>query len=310
MSSPPYLPSLSPSLCATRRLQPTNNPPPPLSIASFAVKVRLQSSPPDLYRNPWQCAKLLVKTEGFSALYRGLTAPLVGSALETGVNYGVYWQTFKILTAGDKKHIPKIAAVPLAGATAGCFLSLVLSPFELVKCRLQVGKTNPAYASYTGPTQCLKAVVQDEGFRGLFRGLDGTLAREVPGNAIYFSAYTMFRHYGRKAFPEWHLDKEETRPLSQRLKNAASAVVCGGSSGMVMWLVVLPLDTAKTRTQCARPGDEKDGGVGRQLRMLWKEGRLKALYSGLLPTIVRAFPANAAQWLVWELCIDYWDRVT
>ncbi len=29
------------------------------------------------------------------------------------------------------------------------------------------------------------------------------------------------------------------------------------------------------------------------------------LYSGLVPTLVRAFPANAAQWLVWELASSF-----
>ena len=30
-------------------------------------------------------------------------------------------------------------------------------------------------------------------------------------------------------------------------------------------------------------------------------GGWRALYAGLSPTMVRAFPANAAQWLAWEL---------
>ena len=30
-------------------------------------------------------------------------------------------------------------------------------------------------------------------------------------------------------------------------------------------------------------------------------GGRRVLYAGLTPTLVRAFPANAAQWLAWEL---------
>ena len=30
-------------------------------------------------------------------------------------------------------------------------------------------------------------------------------------------------------------------------------------------------------------------------------GGRRALYAGLTPTLIRAFPANAAQWLAWEL---------
>lgn len=36
---------------------------------------------------------------------------------------------------------------------------------------------------------CLKHLVETEGWRGLARGTTGTLAREVPGNALFFTLY-------------------------------------------------------------------------------------------------------------------------
>jgi hypothetical protein len=71
-----------------------------------------------------------------------------------------------------------------------------------------------------------------------------------------------------------------------------------------MWFIVLPLDVAKTRLQTSGPGSAWDVGVLRHLRLLWQEGRLRALYSGLTPTLVRAFPANAFQWVAWELAMQ------
>lgn len=32
------------------------------------------------------------------------------------------------------------------------------------------------------------------------------------------------------------------------------------------------------------------------------------MYAGLSPTLARAFPANAAQWLAWELCLQHMRR--
>ena len=40
------------------------------------------------------------------------------------------------------------------------------------------------------------------------------------------------------------------------------------------------------------------------LKICSHAGGAKALYAGLTPTLVRAFPANAAQWLAWELLQD------
>lgn len=40
-----------------------------------------------------------------------------------------------------------------------------------------------------GPLHCLTHLVETEGWRGLARGTTGTLAREVPGNALFFTVY-------------------------------------------------------------------------------------------------------------------------
>lgn len=42
---------------------------------------------------------------------------------------------------------------------------------------------------YSGPRQCLQHLLKTEGTRGLARGLGATVAREAPGNAIFFTVY-------------------------------------------------------------------------------------------------------------------------
>ena len=42
---------------------------------------------------------------------------------------------------------------------------------------------------YRNPVHCLRLSVREEGARGLLRGLGATLAREVPGNALFFTVY-------------------------------------------------------------------------------------------------------------------------
>lgn len=176
--------------------------------------------------------------------------------------------------------------------------------------------------------------------------------------AADFSTYQLLRRWlhGKAPDPS-HAEAPQRRGLLAALADATSAVVCGGLAGMVMWVVVLPLDTAKTRIQTAYPGSAADVGVLRQLGTLRREGERKgtrrtavvrgaasaecltrrrlcsmhnpaamkspnhhsrvppplpcvsaggfgALYAGLTPTLVRAFPANAAQWLAWELCMQ------
>lgn len=50
------------------------------------IKVRLQSQPNHLplrYNGPWDCFRKSLKQDGFIGIYRGISAPLVGAAVES-----------------------------------------------------------------------------------------------------------------------------------------------------------------------------------------------------------------------------------
>jgi hypothetical protein len=76
-----------------------------------------------------------------------------------------------------------------------------------------------------------------------------------------------------------------------------------------MWASVLPLDACKTVIQAGPPGSAAPGLV-EAARTLARAGGggggLRAFYAGLGPVLARAAPANAAQWLAWELAVRGW----
>ncbi|GFH19505.1 mitochondrial substrate carrier, partial [Haematococcus lacustris] len=53
------------------------------------VKVRMQSSSPGAPHGAMACLRHILRHEGVPGLFRGVTTPLVGGALESGVNYMV-----------------------------------------------------------------------------------------------------------------------------------------------------------------------------------------------------------------------------
>lgn len=57
-----------------------------------------------------------------------------------------------------------------------------------MQCRLQMG-TRGSNHYHSGPRQCLQHLLKTEGPVGLTRGLKATIAREAPGNAIFFTVY-------------------------------------------------------------------------------------------------------------------------
>ena len=74
-----------------------------------------------------------------------------------------------------------------------------------------------------------------------------------------------------------------------------------------MWACVLPVDVAKTRIQLLRPGAPR-ASLLPTLAALAREGSARSLWAGLAPTLARAVPANAAQWLAFEVALSAWPE--
>lgn len=263
-----------------------------------SVKVRLQTSPRGTFAGPLQCCRYIVSTEGVTALYRGMSVPLFFGALETGINYVTYTQALPLIEgrASATPQNSNLLSVSAAAGAAGVVLSPVLSPAELVKCRLQAGTV------VSGPVACIRQLLQREGVGGLARGLSGTVARESCGNALFFTVYEMLRRQfpGRVPIdgPDQH---HQGTGLAAIIAESSGVIVAGGLSGMCMWAAVLPVDVAKSRMQVAQPGGKYDQSLMRNLAMLYGERGLRGCYPGLTPVMLRSFPANAAQWCIYEL---------
>ncbi len=128
------------------------------------------------------------------------------------------------------------------------------------------GGAKPPYSS--GIT-CLQHLLRTEGLRGLTRGTGATMARETPGNALFFTVYELLRRVIPGRQPSAAPSGDGFLAI---LGDAASSIVCGGLAGTVMWATVLPIDVAKTRIQTATPGSPRDVGVLRNLTMMHREG--------------------------------------
>jgi len=275
---------------------------------------------------------------GVRGLYAGVAAPLIGASLETGANYACFHlirEGVALDAAGGRDGFAsRLGASAVSGAIAGAAMCAFLTPFELVKCRAQVGQGGGRAVAVA------REIVAQGGVSGLFRGFTHTMMREVPAGAVYFASYealqTMFprarrsEDVTRAAFEEQNASGARfrarfvsSRLFSRRLFSrpprvertltarafthraglfleALAAASCGGAAGVVTWLAVLPLDNAKTIYQCERPGGPRDLPPLALIRRLITERGFRGLYRGASPVIARAFPANAAQWLAWE----------
>lgn len=154
------------------------------------VKVLLQSQNGKvIYRGAWHCLRHTVQEKGFRSLYQGLSSPLLGSMAENALLFWAY-NHFRKAFGEDETQL-SLLQLSLAGACAGALVPFVLTPFELVKCRMQVQNSANGgfFRQYKGPMDVVRRTVAEEGLTGLYRGNLSTLFREVPGNFVWYGAY-------------------------------------------------------------------------------------------------------------------------
>jgi len=278
------------------------------------IKVRLQSQPdtsPLRYNGPLDCFRQSIHAEGLSGLYRGISAPLLGAAIETSSLFFSYRIAQKALNAtfysaktpdGNEEVLP-LGALVLCGAASGAFTSVLLTPIELVKCQMQVpfSETNNRGS---GPLTVISNIYRHRGILGFWHGQLGTLIRETGGSAAWFGSYegtsALFRHYFHSP-PSTSVSSssttvQESLPVWQQM-------LAGAVAGVSYNFVFYPADTIKSRMQTETVSERLQGQkrsfwtVG---RVLWQQQGLKGLYRGCGITVGRAAPSSAFIFAVYE----------
>jgi solute carrier family 25 carnitine/acylcarnitine transporter 20/29 len=142
------------------------------------VKVHLQTQDykNPVYRGTYDCLKKIIQKESLHGLYRGISSPLASISVLNAIVFGVYGNVQRTTSDPDS-----LLAHFCAGSAAGLSQTLICSPMELVKSRMQVQNGIPNAVKHQNPYACLKYMWRTEGHRGVFKGLGITVARDVPG---------------------------------------------------------------------------------------------------------------------------------
>lgn len=97
------------------------------------IKTLMQTSSGE-YANALDCLRKTVKKSGFRGLYAGATATLAAEVSSNAIHYSTFQAAkMKFKEAG----VPDPLAVLLAGCTAGGLVSVIYTPLDLLKIRLQ-----------------------------------------------------------------------------------------------------------------------------------------------------------------------------
>ena len=77
----------------------------------------------------------------------------------------------------------------IIGASSGAISATVVYPINLLRTRLQAQGTVLHRPTYTGVIDVTRKTIQNEGFRGLFRGVTPNLLKVAPAISISYVVY-------------------------------------------------------------------------------------------------------------------------
>jgi len=285
------------------------------------TKVRLQAQVLDAaarFRGPIDCLTQTFKNEGVRGLYRGLPAPIVGAMAENASLFLAYGELQNAVRWVNGVPISRELSLPqlaIAAGGAGAITSFLLTPIELIKCKMQVQMLvgAPAVSSTSaaaslralpGPLAIIGNVVRMTGLRGLWLGHTGTLIRETGGSAAWFSTkeFVASLLIARRSSAS-PLAKGKAKRELAAWESALSGACAGGAYNLALF----PADTIKSTMQTEaelRPASVSSSqasrsfwGVGREM---YKAQGIRGLYAGCGITVARSIPSSAVIFWIYD----------
>ncbi|ORY57569.1 mitochondrial carrier domain-containing protein [Pseudomassariella vexata] len=267
----------------------------PLDVVKTRVQLQTGTGANAEYNGMLDCFRKIVKNEGFSRLYRGISAPILMEAPKRATKFAANgeWGKFYRKAFGADKMNQSLSI--LTGASAGATEAFIVVPFELVKIRLQ---DKASAGKYSGPLDVVSKIVKNEGILAMYNGLESTLWRHILWNAGYFGCIFQVR---------------ELLPQAKTKKGqVANDIMAGTVGGTVGTMVNTPMDVVKSRIQ----NSPKVAGAVPKYNWAWpacatvaKEEGLGALYKGFLPKVLRLGPGGGILLVVFGGVMDFFRKM-
>jgi solute carrier family 25 carnitine/acylcarnitine transporter 20/29 len=277
------------------------------------IKTRLQvlgkgtigaaGMPPEMvYTSGMDCVRKMFKAEGPFSLYKGTVAPLLGNMVLLGIHFPTFHKTRDYLEAGDAPGTFTPWKILASGAAAGAAGSVVSSPTELIRTKMQMVRKNNILAqikgaaagglnpeeNYKGNWDCAKKILRNHGLRGIYSGYLSTLLRDMQGYAWFFFGYEATIHY--LAGPG------KTKADLDYMQVMAAGVM----AGFGLWGSMFPIDTIKSKIQADSLSQPQfKGTIDCIKRSIAVEG-YAGMWRGVTAALWRAIPVNAAIFLAVE----------
>lgn len=262
------------------------------------IKTRLQlqgeaGSKSRQYRNVFHAFSTIFKQEGVRGLQRGLLPALSYQTLMNGSRLGFYEPIQRSIRNHVQIDADSSVLKMLSGALSGMIGATLGNPMYLVKNRLQSQSLHfeckEVYA-YKGTFDGLSQVIRADGFRGLARGLNGSIPRVAVGSSTQLTSYDFFKAYA----------------LEAGLSNGFTQQLVSGLLASVVTVTTMnPFDVVATRLfQSSGKQTVYTGPIDCALKLVKTEG-VGALQKGWTAQLARLAPMTVISLVLLENVRSY-----
>lgn len=167
----------------------------PISVCT----TRQQTASVARRRTLWGTVQEIIEEDGITGLWRGLRPSLV-LCVNPAITYGLF-QILKKRLVGVDKLTPGQAL--LVGAASKTVATVVTYPYIMAKVRMQHKHEDPVLAHAQKDLSAigiLTTIAQEDGFLGLYKGMDTQITKAVMTQAILFYFRELFTKYTMIAY--------------------------------------------------------------------------------------------------------------
>lgn len=234
----------------------------------------------------------IIRSEGMSGLYRGVTPNTVGAGWAWGL-YFLFYETIKTRQQKGNKQTQLSAVDHLNASAAAGILTLGLSnPIWVVKTRLCLqtelinSKNTDKTRHYKGMVDAFRKIFKHEGLAGLYKGFTPGLFGVFHG-AIQFMTYEELK--------TWY-NKYRKKPIDAKL-GLTEYLAFAAASKFLAAVTTYPYQVVRARLQDANC--VYTGVVDCVRTTVRKEG-LRGLYKGMTPYLAHVMPNICLVFVIYE----------
>jgi solute carrier family 25 protein 39/40 len=202
----------------------------------FVLKVRVQNAdrPIISWMTVLEEANEIKKSRGIRGFWSGTSTALMMSIPNTVVYMTAYEKCKSSLSQRVFNDHPPTYVAGISGAIARMISVSVVAPFELVRTMQSSGNSG-------GFLSIAKAIVQQNGARGLYKGWSSTIMRDCPFSALYWFSFEAIKPIATKSLRTIAHSEDSFSPMA--------TFISGSTAGTIAAVITHPFDVLKTKQQ-------------------------------------------------------------